>query len=138
MRDSTFVCIVSHLPSMHLPISDIWQRHFCMVPTNRGRSEQGTSKDQLRHVNGQICNTPGWLDFSDSQYLIVIGGRTWDQAKMYCQNQGGHLAIITSHEQTAFLVTYTLKASDGWNFWIGLHDQDGDGQYTWIDNTLPE
>ena len=24
------------------------------------------------------------------------------------------------------------------SYWIGLHDSDGDGQYTWINNTQPE
>ncbi|XP_030844170.1 snaclec CTL-Eoc124-like [Strongylocentrotus purpuratus] len=89
-------------------------------------------------VNGQICNTPDWIDYGDSQYLIVNTQRTWSDARTYCQDNGGDLAVISSHEQTAFLVTYTLKSTDGWNYWIGLHDSDGDGQFTWIDDTQPQ
>ncbi|XP_030845672.1 C-type lectin lectoxin-Thr1-like [Strongylocentrotus purpuratus] len=89
-------------------------------------------------VNGQICNTPDWLDYGDSQYLIVNHVRTWSAARIHCQDNGGDLAVIRSHEQTAFLVTYTLKSTYGYSYWIGLHDSDGDGQYTWIDDTQPQ
>ncbi|XP_041453209.1 C-type lectin domain family 4 member F-like [Lytechinus variegatus] len=84
--------------------------------------------------SGQICNTPNWREYGNNQYLIVnVPGRTWNEAKDYCRSQGGDLAVITSHEQNSFLNTYTLKGEDG--YWIGLSDIDGDGKYTWVNNT---
>ncbi|XP_063957173.1 uncharacterized protein LOC129272155 [Lytechinus pictus] len=87
---------------------------------------------------GQICNTPGWLEFENHQYhLVFTTPRTYNDAMEYCRSLGGDLPVITSNEQNAFLNTFTIEEmGNEYNYWIGLNDLDGDGIYTWINNSI--
>lgn len=40
---------------------------------------------------------------TDYQILKFEGDQTWEQAQKWCKKQGGHLAIVSSDEENAFL-----------------------------------
>ncbi|XP_041452609.1 snaclec agglucetin subunit beta-1-like [Lytechinus variegatus] len=84
--------------------------------------------------NAQICNTPEWLVYENKEYLFAhYDDSTYDYALFYCQSQGAHLPVVTSHQQNAFLNTFTNKLSV-FTYWIGLNDMDNDGIFTWVNN----
>ena len=56
---------------------------------------------------------------------------TWEEAKEYCESQGGYLATITSMEEDEFLYSYiTDMGYDSVLF--GLSDIDQDNVWTWV------
>lgn len=56
---------------------------------------------------------------------------TWEEAKQYCESQGGYLATITSKEEDDFLYSYiTDMGYDSVLF--GLSNTDQDNVWTWV------
>lgn len=56
---------------------------------------------------------------------------TWNEAKQYCENQGGYLATITSPEENEFVYSY-LKNNFGYeSAYFGFTDQDEEGIWVW-------
>ena len=56
---------------------------------------------------------------------------TWNEAKQYCENQGGYLATITSPEENEFVYSY-LKSNFGYeSAYFGFTDQDEEGIWVW-------
>ncbi|MBQ7170282.1 MAG: putative Ig domain-containing protein, partial [Synergistaceae bacterium] len=68
--------------------------------------------------------------FNGHRYRVYSDAMTWDEAKAFCEKQGGHLATITSQEEQN--VVERLIASGGkWAYWLGATD-DASGLWTWI------
>jgi hypothetical protein len=62
------------------------------------------------------------ITWNGHRYKRIDEGKTWAEAKVYCEKLGGHLATITSAEEQA--TVYNLVAKGNKNlYWIG-------GQYT--------
>lgn len=56
---------------------------------------------------------------------------TWEEAKEYCESQGGYLATVTSKEEDKFLYSYiTDMGFDSVLF--GLSDIDQENVWTWV------
>lgn len=56
---------------------------------------------------------------------------TWEEAKEYCESQGGYLATVTSKEEDEFLYSYiTDMGFDSVLF--GLSDIDQENVWTWV------
>ncbi|KAH3824017.1 hypothetical protein DPMN_125845 [Dreissena polymorpha] len=68
-------------------------------------------------------------------YELVRATHTWRVAENQCVNKGGHLASIDNTRQQNG-VYQVVKDSGLGNVWIGLHDHDIDGHYTWISGRL--
>lgn len=71
------------------------------------------------------------LIFNKHRYKVFNEGRDWDNAKIYCQNIGGHLATIGSKEEQEAL-EQLLKAKGTKNsYWIGGYE-DFFGKWVWV------
>lgn len=82
----------------------------------------------------------GWVETVtytgvSKEFVLVDDKKTWEEAEVYCQNQGGHLAsIITEREENeAFYLSigdfdYTFFSyADSQIVWIGGTDKDKEG-----------
>lgn len=56
---------------------------------------------------------------------------TWEEAKEYCESQGGYLATITSAEEDAFLYSYLTDAGYS-SAMFGLTDQEQPDNWYWV------
>lgn len=56
---------------------------------------------------------------------------TWDQAKRFCEKQGGHLATITSQEENDFLYHYISECGIK-TAYFGLTDAEQEGKWQWV------
>ena len=56
---------------------------------------------------------------------------TWEDAKVYCESLGGHLATITSAEEDVFLYTYLRNCGKTAAF-FGLNDLRTEGVWEWV------
>lgn len=55
---------------------------------------------------------------------------TWNEAKQYCENQGGYLATITSPEENEFVYSY-LNDVGYESAYFGFTDLDEEGIWVW-------
>lgn len=56
---------------------------------------------------------------------------TWEEAKEYCESQGGYLATITSPEEQAF-ISDLVQNQEKRSYWIGLTDEEELGNWEWV------
>ena len=71
-----------------------------------------------------------------TQFEVVTGGPyTWSQAKSDAAARGGRLAVFaTAVQWQAFVQSMNSSVGQGW---IGLTDEVSEGQWRWIDGSLP-
>ncbi|XP_043994234.1 CD209 antigen-like protein E [Gambusia affinis] len=80
-----------------------------------------------------VCPTD-WRLFNNSCYLISKDRKSWTGSRMYCQTQGGHLAIILTAEEQTFL--WDLLPRGHWNsYWFGITDGETEDEWKWVDDT---
>lgn len=60
-----------------------------------------------------------------------VGISSWDEAEEYCEDEGGHLATITSEEENQFLYKY-LTNSGYDNAYFGYTDSKDEGSWQWV------
>lgn len=66
-----------------------------------------------------------------STYEIVTGDYSWTEAEQRAREMGGHLAVIDSAEELAYVSS--LADQSGLDYlWIGLYRRDG--QFYWVNN----
>ncbi|XP_030643700.1 C-type lectin domain family 4 member E-like [Chanos chanos] len=71
----------------------------------------------------------GWRRFQCSCYYVSTVTKNWEQSRQDCRGKGGDLVIINSREEQWFLYSLRVK------FWIGLTDEDTEGEWKWVDGT---
>ncbi|XP_017266596.1 macrophage mannose receptor 1-like [Kryptolebias marmoratus] len=74
----------------------------------------------------------GWMEWRGKQYFINRMGKSMEEARHYCQQRHGDLAVVNSREENIFLWKQ-ISRSYG-SFYIGL-SVDLDGSSWWLDGT---
>ena len=69
--------------------------------------------------------------FRGHSYKVFNTGKTWDDAKKYCENLGGHLATITSQTEQTFLANL-ISAGSRNHYWLGATDENDEGNWQWV------
>jgi hypothetical protein len=67
--------------------------------------------------------------FGGHQYALMNPGKTWDEARKHCEQMGGHLLLIDSEAEEAFILS-NLGGSD---FWVGATALYSPGKYLRLD-----
>ncbi|XP_060137918.1 asialoglycoprotein receptor 1 [Zootoca vivipara] len=78
---------------------------------------------------GSHCCLKGWLPFKSSCYWLSKTDKSWDEAKLDCEDKDAHLVIITSYLEQQFVAQLTKPR----NTWIGL--SMASGVWKWVDGT---
>ena len=94
--------------------------------------------------SGSVCSsallTASWADddtgpaqacvFEGHLYERYEYPMSWQDAERFCEERGGHLAVITSPEEQGAAVSLAC----GWNayYYIGCSAQDGSGTWSWV------
>jgi len=78
------------------------------------------------------CNPP-WVSLETGCYLFRQSNSTWYESRGECQQSGGYLIEIDSHDEHQAIVDEIHRR--GWEmdlgFWIGLTDIFHDGTWVW-------
>jgi hypothetical protein len=73
------------------------------------------------------------VSFQGHLYQFVADHRTWKEARDECKRMGGHLVVIDSAEENAFVAR--LISAVGWSdAWIGITDEATEGQWLTVDS----
>uniref|UniRef100_A0A8C7DZT9 Macrophage mannose receptor 1 n=1 Tax=Naja naja TaxID=35670 RepID=A0A8C7DZT9_NAJNA len=78
---------------------------------------------------------PGdWVGYAKHCYHLNRDGKTWKDASVSCQKDGGHLLSIHDIEEYSFVFSQLgYKPTD--SLWIGLNDQKTSSYFEWSDGT---
>ena len=68
-----------------------------------------------------------------SYYIVNEPCATWEEAKAYCEDMGGYLAVITSEEENTALYQY-LREQGIKTAYIGLYLDETDGTWKWVND----
>lgn len=111
----------------------------CDGTTVEDRREHGKSLTLSLFTAPPIRAGPGYeLRRGVGYYKIHTEPKTWHEARQICEQEGAHLAVINSEEESKVLqslfapVAAKLKAT--WAF-VGFHDLYNEGQYLTIFGT---
>uniref|UniRef100_K7FCS6 C-type lectin domain-containing protein n=1 Tax=Pelodiscus sinensis TaxID=13735 RepID=K7FCS6_PELSI len=74
---------------------------------------------------------PGWALFQGSCYLFSSTNGTWQVARNNCLAQGADLVVISEQTEQGYLV----HRGGSVRYWIGLTDQEREGDWRWVDDT---
>ncbi|XP_071583128.1 hepatic lectin-like isoform X1 [Heliangelus exortis] len=75
-----------------------------------------------------------WEYFAGKCYYFSLKRMSWHKAKAQCEEMHSHLAIIDSFAKQNFLMFRTRNE----RFWIGLTDENSEGEWKWLDGTDPK
>ena len=75
----------------------------------------------------------GAAEFNGHYYYVydIDTVTTWEEAKEYCESQGGYLATITSQEEDEFVYAYLRNNFDYESAYFGFTDRDEEGNWVW-------
>lgn len=65
------------------------------------------------------------------RYTVIQAQMTWDEARLYCESRGGHLATVLDQEQFDTIVAL-LESHGITQAWLGANDLNSSNGYQWI------
>ncbi|NLF16892.1 MAG: hypothetical protein GX595_06490, partial [Lentisphaerae bacterium] len=71
--------------------------------------------------------------YNGHYYEYVTADVSWSAAAQDATSRGGYLAIINDRAENDILTNVLLRTSEG--AWIGLTDEQTEGQWLWVDGT---
>ena len=75
----------------------------------------------------------GVQQFNGHYYKVFNYCMTWEEAKNFCEEIGGHLVTITSQDEQNFIEKILSNDANKNFYWIGGH-KNKNGQWYWITN----
>lgn len=86
----------------------------------------------------EVPGTDFFADGSDQteeviigQYEVVKQNLTWEDAKVYCESRGGHLATVTSRKEEAAVLAL-LDQAEVTAAWIGADNRNSSKGFQWV------
>uniref|UniRef100_A0A0D9R1V4 C-type lectin domain containing 17A n=1 Tax=Chlorocebus sabaeus TaxID=60711 RepID=A0A0D9R1V4_CHLSB len=101
---------------------------------DRVRADTNQSLVELRGLLGcrRVTCPEGWLPFEGKCYYFSPITKSWDEARMFCQENYSHLVIINSFAEHNFVA----KAHGSPRvYWLGLNDRGQEGDWRWLDGS---
>ncbi|XP_055007349.1 C-type mannose receptor 2-like [Boleophthalmus pectinirostris] len=90
--------------------------------------EREQVRQKLQDLNNH--SHEGWVYFQGSLYLGSSTEQSWQESRLYCQQRGADLTVITSVQEQEFAYS-TFKERR----WIGLTDLEQEGVWKWVDGS---
>uniref|UniRef100_A0A673TTG3 C-type lectin domain-containing protein n=1 Tax=Suricata suricatta TaxID=37032 RepID=A0A673TTG3_SURSU len=78
------------------------------------------------------CCPTGWRSFRSSCYLPLNDNHTWGESETNCTGMGAHLAAISTEAEQNFIVQLLDRR---FSYFLGLSDENHEGQWLWVDET---
>lgn len=111
-----------------------WQGKCIKLPWQARPAEYLNDSTPYSQLMGN--NRSVWQFGGHQYYVFFAEAQTHSEAVAYCHNAGGHLAVISSDAENAFI--YGLMKSHGfYSAWFGLTDEPQEGLWFWYGNEQP-
>ncbi|XP_062815164.1 uncharacterized protein LOC103281621 isoform X2 [Anolis carolinensis] len=90
-------------------------------------------------ANSVLAPCPSrWVPYREELCLFLppAPALSWDEARVFCQDQRAQLVVIKDHNKQMFLTDLIARlGGQGSPYWIGLAWQEASAQLTWVDGT---
>lgn len=73
----------------------------------------------------------GTVTFNGHLYYCFEKGLSWKEAEEACKAMGGHLATITSEDESNFL-SKLVQSGEKYAYWLGGTDEKEEGVWEWV------
>lgn len=122
-KSKRFISVLLSLSIISSMFPQTWQIGYAESSDVAGKEIESQSMDN----NSELVKQ----EFNGHLYSLIDEPMSWTEAKEYCENLGGYLAVITDEKEQHFIEDNILK-SDTANrmYWIGGIQISGD--WTWI------
>ena len=77
-----------------------------------------------------------WEHFNGHCYLVVLQGKSWDDASAYCTSKNSYLLEITTDTEREFAAEL-VRDYRYYDFYIGATDRDTSGRFIYYHSKLP-
>ena len=83
----------------------------------------------------ETINSADFLYYNDHSYYVFSPqtASTWEEARDYCEQKQGHLAVISSQEENQAIYNYIIEKGYQ-SAYFGLSDADSEGVWIWETN----
>lgn len=71
------------------------------------------------------------VQYDSHLYFLIETPTTWQNAERFCEQMGGHLAVISSPLVEA-QIRNLLELSSGSGYWLGATDEEEEGEWLWV------
>ncbi|XP_048643791.1 C-type lectin domain family 4 member D isoform X7 [Marmota marmota marmota] len=78
------------------------------------------------------CCPIGWKGFQSNCYIPFNDNKTWAESERNCSEMGAHLATISTEAEQNFMTKFLDRR---FSYFLGLTDEDMEGQWHWVDQT---
>ncbi|KAI8486421.1 hypothetical protein Bbelb_359200 [Branchiostoma belcheri] len=78
----------------------------------------------------------GFTKFGGACFKVYQQTASYNQARQFCVNKGGLLAMPKDEKTDDFLWRLKNAVDSGSYFWFGLSDENREGQWRWEDGTI--
>lgn len=143
-NDKTGLCVAMYSGSDTL--TGMWTDNGCYValPYICEKPADGATLAPVTTIPPTLPTDTGceddWIGYGESCFLIKNGEE--NQMNQYdaqteCENIGGYLASFSAPKEEEYLVSRynALYPGDTGTFWIGLSDENDEGQWFWLDGS---
>ncbi|XP_042325964.1 C-type lectin domain family 4 member F-like isoform X2 [Sceloporus undulatus] len=94
----------------------------------KANASRTAAQGRYRNLLGLVST--GWKFYDGNFYYFTQVAKSWQDAEKACRSYGAHLSSITSRQEM-----YLQREASGQTFWIGLTDQQEEGNWTWLDGS---
>ena len=103
-----------------------------------GSQAQNQAQDGSRNPANLDVIPDNALEFEGNYYWLYPSGivSSWEEAERYCEEQGGHLAVITSDELNGVLYDY-MRSLGYITAFFGYSDAQTEGNWKWVTGEQP-
>ncbi|XP_036721763.1 C-type lectin domain family 4 member D-like [Balaenoptera musculus] len=78
------------------------------------------------------CCLVGWRVFQSNCYFPFNDNKTWAQSESHCMGMGAHWATISTEAEQNVITQFLDRR---FSYFLGLADENLEGQWHWVDKT---
>ena len=101
------------------------------APPDPVLSEPAPGEAADPEADGQPLQSGAENEAPIRRYTVVKAAMTWEEARVYCEARGGHLATILDQSQMDE-VTAMLKEQGVDTAWLGADNRNSSGGFQWV------
>ena len=96
------------------------------------KNAKGTTLNIAGTTSDKVSVASDAVTYNGHSYKLYTLGKTWDEAKTYCENLGGHLVAINTSDEQSIIESMISDGSKS-SYWLGGY-KDAAENWHWVTN----
>ena len=98
------------------------------------KNAKGTTLNIAGTTSDKVSVASDAVTYNGHSYKLYTLGKTWDEAKTYCENLGGHLVAVNTSAEQSFVESMIRNGSKS-SYWLGGY-KDSSSNWHWVTNEI--